>query len=541
MVVLPIFIVLMGLLIGLSANGRIQWDYEPTGQTISTLSSNTAITFEDGDQLARQGTYKVKQHYTTIDATRPSTGEVQHIRVLIREPENAGNSLPGVVFMHGAGYGTCDNSFGDVAYDMASAGIVTAVFDKPVWSTNDATRDYPGSATAYDQLINLVRGMNNVNAKKVGIYATSESTWISSYLLEQDHDIAFQILLSPMVFSPRIALGFLAAQDFALAGANDGYQSVVRRVFSLDTAMLGLSNFDLNILNPQAYSIPTLVAYGSKDVMTAQVQGVKEILKNAHEAGNYDVTVRSYPIANHVLRLGNEANEGTPFADDYVRDVISWTTGTAAGLKPTSVPIAGTELYQSIAVPTDLHARRAMTVWLLIIHGLMLLTLLASIVLWIIALVRRIVNAIRRRGSGHTLGFRNGFGKALLTITVVTMATLVIFLSGFTEVIMGVVNLAWGDAPVSNPGVMYWSWPVIQIVCIVVVWAWSVVFAHMIEVGTQRGLVQMPPRKGVLREIFNGTNPVIATTRLGRVLFWTTTVAMFMILLMFAFWGMFVY
>ena len=60
---------------------------------------------------------------------------------------------------------------------------------------------------------------------------------------------------------------------------------------------------------------------------------------------------------------------------------------------------------------------------------------------------------------------------------------------------MGVVKLAWGSAPVENPGVMYWSWPVIQIVCVAVVWAWSRVFMRLIEEATHRGIAQWPPRK----------------------------------------------
>ncbi|NEG70609.1 alpha/beta hydrolase family protein [Bifidobacterium choloepi] len=541
MVGLPIFIILMAILISVSANTRTAWNYEPTGQTMETLSANTAVTFDTtgGDELGTKGEYQVEQHYEVLHAVEPSTGDVQDINVLIREPVGAGNNLPGIVFMHGAGYGTCDNSFGDMAYDMASAGFVTAVLDKPVWSTNDATRDYPGSATAYDEVIDMLRDMDNVDDSDVGIYATSESTWIASYLLEQDPDIAFQVLLSPMVFSPRVALGFLAAQDFALVGAHDGYQSIVRRIFSLDTAMFGLTNIDLDTLNPTAYSVPTLVAYGSKDVMTAQVQGAKEILKNAHEAGNYDVTIRSYPVANHVLRLGDEANEGTPFADDYVNDVISWIGGTTKGLTQTSPKIAGTNLYQSIAVPTDLSSHPAMTVVLVVILALMVLTLVAAIVVWLVALVWMIVNRCRRRGS--PLGYRNGFGKALFTLSVITMAAFVLFCAGLGDVIMGVVKLAWGDAPTDSPGVMYWSWPVIQVACVLVVWAWSLTFSRMIEAASMRGLVQWPVRKGAVEEIVTGRRPVLATRRFGRVVFWITVAAMFMILLFFAFWGLFVY
>ena len=153
MVNLPIFIMLLGILVSVANLTASTWNYEPTEQTIETLDANTAVTFANpsGEKLAKKGDYEVAKRYVTIKAKRPSTGEIQNIKVLIRKPEGAGNGRPGVVFMHGAGYGTCDNSFGDMASDLSSAGFVTAVLDKPVWSTNDANRDYPGSAAIYDQ------------------------------------------------------------------------------------------------------------------------------------------------------------------------------------------------------------------------------------------------------------------------------------------------------------------------------------------------------------------------------------------------------
>lgn len=541
MVSLPIFIILLGILVSVSNLTASSWNYEPTGQTIETLASDTSVTFDNpsGKTLAEQGDYEVTQRYVTIDAKQPSTGEIQHIKVLIREPKGAGNSRPGVVFMHGAGYGTCDNSFGDMALALSSAGFVTAVPDKPVWSTNDATRDYPGSAAIYDQVINMLRDFDNVDASNVGIYATSESTWISSYLLGRDPDVAFQVLLSPMVYSPRYSLGFLAAQDFALVGAHDGYQSIVRRAFNIDAELFGLTNLDLDTLNPQAYSIPTLVAYGTKDVMTAQVEGTEKIIDMAHKAGNWDVTVRTYPIANHVLRLGDESNNGTPFADAYVDDVISWAVGTTQGLEQTSERVAGTNLYQSIAVPSELRANSGLTIYLVVLHASMVLLLLVIGVLWLIVFVRKIwARAHRRR---YVLGLRPVFKNALITLAVATMATFVLFGAGLGEVVMGVVKLAWGGAPAANPGMMYWSWPVIQMVCVVVVWAWSRVFMRLIEEATNRGLAQWPPRKGVIGAIASGRQPVLASTRFGRVMFWITAVTMLYVLLVFAFWGLFIY
>ncbi|MDU6623208.1 MAG: alpha/beta hydrolase [Bifidobacterium longum] len=570
MVGLPIFIILIGVLVSISNLTTVPWNIEPTGQSMATLTDDTEVTFDNpsGETLPAKGTYEVTERYITLNMTsdgnltkesvdrgKANADGVQAIKVLIREPQNASGKRPGVVFMHGAGYGTCDNSFGDVASDMASAGFVTAVLDKPVWNTTDINRDYPASAKAYDQVIEYLRDQSDVDAAKVGIYATSESTWISSYLLEDDPDVAFQILLSPMVFSPRQSLGFFVTQDFTLVGANEGYQSIVQRVFSADTGLFGLNNFDLATLKPAAYAVPTYVAYGSKDVMTAQVDGVRAILYNAHKADNWNVTVRSYPVANHVLRLGDESEAGTPFADAYVDDLIDWAVGTSAGLTQTSEKVAGTNLYQSIGLPGALKARRVGTIYGVILHVTVVLLLLASIVLALVALGRKIAADARWRREKReakragmliperpvVLDFAHGFGNALLTLTLTTLATLLIFFAGLGQVIMGVVRLAWGGAPTETPGVMYWSWPVIQVVSVLVLWAWSRVFMHLIEVASVCGLIQIPPRRESVRDIVTGADPVLASTRLGRVLFWLVAFTMLYILLVFAFWGLFIY
>lgn len=570
MVSLPIFIILIGVLVSISNLTTVPWNIEPTGQSMATFTDDTEVTFDNpsGETLPAKGTYEVTERYITLNMTgdgnltkesgargKANADGVQAIKVLIREPQNASGKRPGVVFMHGAGYGTCDNSFGDVASGMASAGFVTAVLDKPVWNTTDINRDYPASAKAYDQVIEYLRDQSDVDEAKVGIYATSESTWISSYLLEDDPDIAFQILLSPMVFSPRQSLGFFITQDFTLVGANEGYQSIVQRVFSADTGLFGLNNFDLATLKPAAYAVPTYVAYGSKDVMTAQVDGVRAILYNAHKADNWNVTVRSYPVANHVLRLGDESEAGTPFADAYVDDLIDWAVGTSAGLTQTSEKVAGTNLYQSIGLPGALKARRVGTIYGVILHVTVVLLLLASIVLALVALGRKIAADARwrreKREAKHAgmliperpvvLGFAHGFGNALLTLTLTTLATLLIFFAGLGQVIMGVVKLAWGSAPTETPGVMYWSWPVIQVVSVLVLWAWSRVFMHLIEVASVRGLIQIPPRRESVRDIVTGADPVLASTRLGRILFWLVAFTMLYILLVFAFWGLFIY
>ncbi|BDR54352.1 esterase [Bombiscardovia apis] len=547
---LPIFVILMGLLVSVSYFTAVPWKYEPVDQNFATLSSDTAVTFDNPSQvpLDRVGKYQVSKRYTWINAVRPSTGEVQQIHTLIREPVGAPGKRAAVVFMHGAGYGTCDNSFGDVATAMASAGFVTAVIDKPVWSTSDINRDYPASAKIYDQVINYLRTQPSVDSAQVGIYATSESTWISAYLLQDDPKIAFQILLSPMVFSPRHAMGFFVAQDFAIAGANQGYQSVVRRLFSADGTLFGLQNFDIDTQFSQAYSVPTLVAYGTKDVMTAQVEGVQKILALAHESDNWNVSVRSYAVSNHVLRLGDEANAGTPLADHYQEDMVDWAQGQVHGLTQTSQPVAGSTIHQSIAVPLDLFGRRKLTVYMVIVHASAVLFLFLSAVMALLALVMKIWRWMRR-DKRRVFGFSHGFGNSLAGIAGTTIAALLLFASGLGQVIMALVKLGWGGVP-DPAGVSDWSWPVIQLVTAVVVWAWSRVLVSMYEVATLKGVRHIPTQlrgkgfsKGAIARQLkaNDPQPVLASSKFGLVFFWISALAMFCLLLVFAFWGLFIY
>ena len=194
-----------------------------------------------------------------------------------------------------------------------------------------------------------------------------------------------------------------------------------------------------------------------------------------------------------------------------------------------------------------MKARRVGTIYGVILHVTVVLLLLASIVLALVALGRKIAADARwrreKREAKHAgmliperpvvLGFAHGFGNALLTLTLTTLATLLIFFAGLGQVVMGVVKLAWGGAPTETPGVMYWS--------VLVLWAWSRVFMHLIEAASVRGLIQIPPRRESVRDIVTGADPVLASTRLGRILFWLVTFTMLYILLVFAFWGLFIY
>ena len=49
MCTVPIFIILIGLLVFVSNATAMPWNNEPTGQTLSTLSADTGVTFDTAE------------------------------------------------------------------------------------------------------------------------------------------------------------------------------------------------------------------------------------------------------------------------------------------------------------------------------------------------------------------------------------------------------------------------------------------------------------------------------------------------------------
>lgn len=572
---LPIFVVLMALLCAVSLITTVPNGSHEAPNTIRTLDANTAVTFDTSHmseqgaklvsalgQVPHKGSYEVISQDTWLDLVQPSTGLKQRAHVVISMPKFAAQAdqaaqtdqatntaqatqtnqavqsstinhlLPGVVFMHGAGYGTADNSFGDVSADLASAGFVTARVDKPVWRTTDISRDYPGSAHAYEQVVEYLRSMPQVDGNNIGLYATSEATWIAPLMLQKDPKIAFQILPSPMVFTPRHALGFFVAQDMAIIGAHEGYKAFVDRVFSADPTIIGLTNLDFPVGVPRSYAIPTFVAYGDKDVMTAQADGLRTIESLAHRDDNNNVSVRVYSMANHVIRLGDESTAGTPLADFYERDMVDWAVGTALGAKQTSALIAGSTIHQPMSVPTSLHGHRALTIYGGILHISALLALAITALLGIVMLIRRIIFAIRRKSA--SVGFVHGFKAVLISICAVTLSSVALFIAAVGQIVMRIVNLIWGAAPV-KPGMIHWSWYVLQAAAVLVVWAWARVFSRMIEAVMLNRQQEATIGAGAAHI------PIIASTKLGVGIFITLCVTMMLQLFVLAFWGLYIY
>lgn len=582
-VAIPVFFILLALFSAISMSTNEQWDLRPFDRTMEAVQHTTSVRFEPqkgsvscpSEPSAQKqvgnlcgmanttGRYKIRERHTFLTVTRPATGEKQRLHVLIREPIGYKGKAPGILFLHGIGtYDT--EAFADIAVPFATAGYVTMVTDKPAWKTIRINHDYPAEAHADDQALQLLRQQKSVDSQHVGIYATSESGYVMPYLLHDDHHISFQIFLSPMLFSPRKALGFFISEDVSIVGANAGYQGFVRRAVATDLALFGLGNFDIDPIDNTSFAIPTFLVLGSKDVMTAHIDGATRVMRLAQQAGNNNFVIRDYPLANHVMRIGNEADKDTQYADHMEDDLISWSNGILRRQKQVAQRVAGADLYQAISLPAHVHKKTGQTIYMVILHVALILSLIVAIIFTIALRGRRLWQRLRHRKVEPL--FKNGFGRTLFVMSVITVFAFLLFADGLAEVVIRIIDLCYGAAP-QDPGFISWNWNVIVAGCILVIWTWARVLTQMLIVGMHNASERRQQARHLREQLLRAGADAqsVSMKRLVRRLArerrggdWNSrhlftcsplamgyaaviSVAMLLLLLFFAFWGVFVF
>lgn len=535
----------------------MSWSDKPLNRTIQPVTSNTAVDMVPDSKSVRctsaqkagqvglcalsltTGKYKVGLKLEQFTGVQEGTGYKQKVRMLLHYPIGDKGEMPGIIFLSGAGTGSATKAFQDQAYYFASAGFVAATIDKPVWHTTPITRDYPSMARVYDEAINMMRKFPGVDPNAIGVHCDSESGWIEPYILDMDHKIAFQILASPMLFEPRRAMAFVGAQDFSIIGANPGYQSMVRKVFSIDFPGLGLKDGNCNPFNSRSFAIPTFLAYGAKDVMTSQVDGMAKIMQMAQEAGNENFVLRDYPFADHILRIGNGAAGDTTLADHYLQETLAWSAGIVLGYKQVAPKVAGHEIYQSIGLPV-VHSDPVGMWYAIVLHILLILFIIITAIYSLVVLGYKIAALCKH--DKRPVAFAENFAKDIFFSAMASFIALWLFIAAVTQIVVRVVFLAWGAAPKIG-GMVYWSWYVIQAACVVVVWTWSMVITSLFEAMSLKGWFRGKNKPKTQRQIefLESRSHFIASSKMGMGYIIILAITMLLVLLVLAFWGLFLY
>ena len=352
-VILASFALLLTAMLAQQAIGPA-WTVAPYNGHLRVSSPSTAITPARADVPA-EGTYRIRESHTTVTL---ADGFV--INAIVREPLGAPSGRPACLFIHGAGTGKSSEVYGDIATSMASAGITTLVPDKRLDNYSTLHRDYRGSANDYEHSLDRLKRWPGVDGGKVGIYAESEGTWISTIIVSDRSDVAFAILTSPPVFTARRQMAMAMAAYCAETGVPRQLAATIPRLTTMDFSAIGLEYANFNDMQYlRKLHMPLLVNYGSVDVSMPIEQGAEELIRQAGATGNRNVTVRYYR-ANHQMRAGSRVSApNLPLVTRYTRNTGLWvnaaTGGTGADGWATPM-LAGDQPRQLFAVPTDTSA-----------------------------------------------------------------------------------------------------------------------------------------------------------------------------------------
>lgn len=175
---------MIALFAGLGIAMEPKWSVKPLSMHLQVTERSTAIKAR-GITTPQEGTYQVRQTRLRLPISGGKT-----VNAILREPEHAPGGRAACVFVHGAGTGKAEEVYADLANALASAGITTLVQDKRLDNYTPLHRDYNSSAEDYLAGLNLLRTQQGVDARKVGLYAESEGTWIASVMTHKDRHIA---------------------------------------------------------------------------------------------------------------------------------------------------------------------------------------------------------------------------------------------------------------------------------------------------------------------------------------------------------------
>lgn len=132
------------------------------------------------------------------------------IRGTLLMPRGEG-SHPAVVFVHGSGAATRSSLMAQpeiqgesVAESFAGVGIAALVYDKRGSGESTGEHAYAYEDMAKDALggVRLLRGRNDVDPGKVGLWGISEGGWIVPMAASRSEEVAFCVVVSASGFSP---------------------------------------------------------------------------------------------------------------------------------------------------------------------------------------------------------------------------------------------------------------------------------------------------------------------------------------------------
>lgn len=337
------------------------WQPKDSDAKAYVETADTAIR-ANGSGALPIGTYGVDE--TTISIALDS-GET--ISAIVRTPQEPADpdeahprlaeKIPGCMFITGAGLAKATDVYGDIGWNLASAGVATIVPDKPMHDYTYTRRDYVGMAHDYEKALDALQEWDRVDRDNVGLYAESEGTWITPIIAVERPEVSFNVMVSAPVYTPREQITYAMDDYFRVLRVPFPTNRVISRVTTLGMGSLGPNYADFDVAPYlERLEQPTLLCYGTNDLSMPTIEAPNYARQILSDHGNTNMLVRYYAGANHQMRVGDaRAKKDLPLADGFMDDVAAyaqdarlsqetgWDTPYTAGDQPwqASAVVAG--------------------------------------------------------------------------------------------------------------------------------------------------------------------------------------------------------
>jgi dienelactone hydrolase len=490
-----------------------QWDPVPVAEHLEPATPDTTIGGRAAAGADPVGTYDVRETDVTVRLDGTSVGGI------LREPVGAGDDLPGMVFVHGAGTGLATEAFVDVAADLASAGVVTLVPDKRLDTYSTRHRDYEEMARDYAHSVDLLRARPGVDPDAVGVYGESEGTWIVPVMAVRDPTIAFSVLVSAPVVPPREQAAFAVDSYLRNTDVPHGVFRAIPRAVGMAIPGGGFEYADFDV-EPflQRLTQPVLMAYGTADPSMPVEQGARTVLDATAGRPGAATTVRFYEDANHGLKIDDV------LVPEFPRDVAAWVTSLpdSAGASP---QVAGAEPNQQflagpVPQPRWLGNGDLLVALVVVAVGLLVVGPLARLGVLLVARLRRVVGRAPAP-AGLAPGVRGPLAGLALG-AVGTTVGLVVYLAAIARLALDYERDAW---------VVQGGWLGVRLVGLATLVAAALLLNRWSELRSPRRAPAEAEDDAAPVRVARGASAAVAL--------WSVVVGATALLLVLAYWGVY--
>lgn len=280
-----------------------------------------------------------------------------------------GGPVPGIVLMHGSGDGPREANFFFADY-FARRGIAALCFDKRGSGGSTGNwRSVGFSELAEDGLagVRFLQGRKEIDPKRIGMYGVSQAGWIMPMAASKSRDVAFLIVVSgggvtveregywdvEYAFRKkgRSAEEIKEALDYMklnnqVTRTGEGHKELMAR-FQEIKAKPWFGDLGVVVPTPpnspnriwyrrimdidhvpivKSLTIPAIWIYGEDDE-TFPSKDAAEIIGTIAKEPDKDFTIKSYPKADHGIRVPPPAGSVFPFrrfAEGYLDALDKW-------------------------------------------------------------------------------------------------------------------------------------------------------------------------------------------------------------------------